>query len=138
MEGTSLSRKRQFTGRQYQRVIAMAFSEYKLLREQESNVQGKFSSCSLCEQPRRPSGPVHIWLVVLLLTSLFFNATWIYQQLYIVSEDMEEYPSLYGKDVTPFSTPQLMMLKAIYSRTLEEHDGQNHSRNSLHQRKPDH
>ena len=75
----------------------MASSEYKILQQLDSDTEGQVPRSSPLEQSPRTINKTCTCLIILLLTSLSFNAVWVYQQLYASSESINGVPTVYSK-----------------------------------------
>lgn len=93
----------------------MAFSRYKVLRQQDLDEEKVSSSSPFL------SRAASIWLVVLLFPSLLLNTVWVYQRLHTSSENVGENPTFYAGLVRDMAVP--FTVDTIYTssnRTIED------------------
>ena len=110
----------------------MASSEYKLLRQQDSDMEESLLSDSLPKQPPRLYRAAYTLLMVLFFISLFFNAIWVIQQRQNPLESIDATPTLYGELQVPRLPLAAMTLKVFHSGTLEEPGGPIHDRHNVY------
>ena len=89
----------------------MASAGYKILQQQDLDVEVKEPLKSPLQQTRPMVRVACTWLVVLLFASLSLNTIWVYQQLHNSSKNVGEIPTLYGKRHVLSPAPIVMTLK---------------------------